>query len=339
MKKYVITSEEFAQVYIDPSFQDLVPTMPYNSTLFDWTPYDLKGKTSTQIINLRRTGNILQRRDASCDLNYKNFMGTALRKMTIDEVYAATRHCPHSFYQGALKDFRKNDPLFEKNIEPFFRSAISTDLLSNGYFGSLNRVQSPTSVYNTTTYKGVLEWLKDYQAAGVLPANQAFTISNVDLRQNPATALAVLDNAYNKQNLLMRNMAPADKAFYVSQNIVDGLENYYRSLGQTTPNLVAQYQNGVKVYAHNNVIILVEPLFEPILAELSGNPNAALCILTLRGNFSYGYDSLYGEGENLDEAFRLWYDDKELSWYYQMFLKAGTQVALPEHVVYGITAF
>lgn len=339
MEPRIYTVEQFISAIIDPAFVDLTPSMPYESSLFDWTPIDLRGRSSTTLLNMRRTGNILQRRDASCDLNYKKLMNSTVRKITAEELYAAVRHCKHAFYQGALKDFRANDPIFDDKITPFFQQAFRMDMVTNGYFGSMNRAYNPDAQFSTTMYDGVLEWLKRYSAAGVIPAGQSFAITNVDLRQNPSTALAVLDNAYDKQNILMRNMPAGDKAYYVSQNIVDGLEKYYKTLGQDTPTLVSQFQNGVKVYSHNGITIIVEPMFEPVLAEISGNANAAFCILTLRGNFHFAYDSLYGEGEDMKTALMVWYEKKDLSWYYQAFMKGGVQIALPEHIVYGITNF
>jgi hypothetical protein len=339
MEKFILSSQEFAQFIIEPAFADLTPDMPYESTLFDWTPVDLKGKASQQLVNMRRTGNILQRRDASCDLNYKTMMGTTLRKITADELYAAVKHCGNSFYQGALKDLRGKDQAFATKILPFFQQAVRQDIVSNGYFGSTNRAHNPASTFSTTMYDGAFEWLKKYVANGVLPSAQTFAITNHDIRQNPATALAVLDNLFDKQNTLMRNMPAGDKRIKCSQNIVDGLEKYYRSLGQDTPTLVTQYQNGVKVYSHNGVAIQVEPVWEPVLAEISSNANAAMAILTLAGNFHYAYDSTYGEGEDMDMAMMVWYEIKDLSWYYQTFMKGGVQIALPEHIVWGVTSF
>lgn len=339
METKTFTVDQFIKAIIVPAFADLTPDMPYESSLFDWTPIDLKGRSSTTLLNLKRTGNILQRRDASCDLNYKKLMGTTQRKITADELYAAVRQCNHAFYQGALKDLRANDPIFARNITPFFQQAFRQDIVTNSYFGSLNRAANPDSEFSTTMFDGALEWLKKYSAAGVIPSSQSFAISDVDLRQNPSTALAVLDSAFEKQNTLMRNMPAGIKAYYVSQNIVDGVAKYYRSVGQSTLEIVGQYQNGVKVYAHNDIVLLVEPMFEPVLAEISGKPNAAFCILTLRGNFNYAYDSLYGEGEDMKTALMVWYEKKELAWYYQAFMKGGVQIGLPEHTVYGITSF
>lgn len=337
MEQFIITSEEFAKFIIVPAFQDLTPSMPYENTLFDWTPVDLKGKASQQLVNMRRTGNILQRRDGSCDLNYKKMMGTTLRKITAEELYGAVKQCNHQFYQGALKDFRAKDPAFGPRILPFFQAAIRQDIVTNSYFGDMNRVANPTGEYSLNSFDGIVVWLDRYLASSVLPAAQTFSINNVDLRQNPATALAILDNAYDRQNVLMRNMPASEKAFYVSQNVVDGLVKYYRALGQDTPTLVTQFQNGVKVYSHNDIPIYVEPSWEPVLGVTRNTANAAMCILTIRGNFHYSYDSAYGEGEDMNTALMVWYEKKELAWYYQTFLKGGTQIALPEHIVWGIT--
>lgn len=336
--EFIITSSEFAKLIIEPAFQDLTPNAPYEGVLFDFTLMDLQGKSSAQIMNIRRTGNILQRRDASCDLNYKKMMRTSLRKITADELYAAVKHCGHEFYTGALKDFRANDPVFGKNILPFFRAAVRQDIVTNSFFGSLDRTPNPNSEFSTTLFDGALVWIKKYLANGVMPSNQAFSLdANTDYRVSPSAAYAAFENCINKQNVLMRNMALTDKAFYCSQNMLDGLHAYHQALGQSTPELVGMTAQGVKIYSHKGIAIFVEPTWEPILAELSGNTKAAWILLTVRGNFTYAYDSKYGEGENMNQALMIWYEKKELSWYYQMFLKAGEQIALPEHIVMGIT--
>ncbi len=130
-------------------------------------------------------------------------------------------------------------------------------------------------------------------------------------------------------------MAPTEKAFYVSQGVLDGYQEYLRLLGDGSAHTFAQYANGVTVSSYNNIPIFPEPVWEPVLAELYGGPNYNAAVLTLRGNFIWATDKEYGEGEDLKRAIMMWYEDKDLTWYSQQFLKAGTQIALPEHVVFA----
>ncbi len=61
--------------------------------------------------------------------------------------------------------------------------------------------------------------------------------------------------------------------------------------------------------------------------------------LPIRGNFVFATDKNYGEddGSGTDKSLIIWYDQEHFTWKYMMFLKAGTQIALPEFVVYAIS--
>lgn len=326
---------------IKPAFSDLIPgTSPYDGTLHEFTLYD-NVTSKRPIIDIRKIKNVLQRRDKSCDIIYSKIAGTSTRQIEVTELQAGVKHCKHEFYQGALVDWRSKDPLFgNRLIDNFFKDAIKTDIASNSYFGDVSRPVNPASEWSLTVYDGIFTWIKKYISVGVIPSGQTFTIPTVDLRADPATAFAIIKNLYDKQPLLMRNMAPSEKAFYVSQPVIDGYKEYLRSLGNGDANTIAMYANGVSITSYNGIALLPEPTWEPILAELGGaNSNAA--ILTLRGNFIFGTDKNYGEEDDFEKpvALHVWREKKELSWYWQMFLKAGTQIALPEFLVVGITNF
>jgi hypothetical protein len=46
-----------------------------------------------------------------------------------------------------------------------------------------------------------------------------------------------------------------------------------------------------------------------------------------------------GEGEDGKTALEVWYEKKDMMWYYRLFLKAGTQLALPEFTVYALSSW
>ncbi|KAA5532650.1 hypothetical protein F0919_17875 [Taibaiella lutea] len=340
LQPFSISSLQFHESIIIPAFQDLVPeTMPFTGTLGEFTLMD-NVISKRDIIEIRRMKNILQRRDASCDLNYKKVAGTTNRRITVDELYAAAKHCKNEFYTGCLKDWRNQDPLFGNKILPWFRQAVMTDVASNAYFGDIERIDSP-SEWSTNKYDGIFKWIAAYYAAGAIPENQGFSIPVRDLRTSPQTAVNVLQNLYDNQHPLMRSLPPAEKYFTVTQSVLDGYRKWLKNTGQADT-IIANYANGVSISTFEGIPILVEPLWEPIMAEVYGGPNRNAAILTVRGNFVYGTDKTYGEmdgetGNGPDStSLMVWYEKKDLSWYFQMFLKAGTQIALPEYVSFAV---
>lgn len=336
-EEYYILRDEFYTAIISPAFQDLVPTTgAFTGILGEFTLMD-DVVTKRNIINIKRTKNILQRRDASCDLNYKKLMGTTNRIISVEELYSAVKHCANGFYQGSLKDWRNGDPLFGNKILPFFQSATITDIASNSYFGDDERPEVAGMEWSTTKFNGIFKWCIRYAQAGVIPASQTFTMPAVDMLNNPATAMAVIKSAYDRQPTLMKNMPAGEKAFYVSSPINEGYQEYLRSLGEESSYIVERYANGVNVQSYNQIRIYVDPIWESILLELYG-PNSNALMLTLRGNMIFATDKNYGEGPELDEAIMVWYEKKDLSWYFQQFMKAGTQLALPEFVVFSLPA-
>lgn len=321
---------------IAPAFQDLTNTDMFQGTLPEFTLMD-NVKSKAPIIDIKRTQNILQRRDTSCDLNYKKLMGATNRIITVDELYAATKQCKNAFYTDALKDWRNGDPLFGNRILPFFKRAVATDVLSNAWFGDISRIKIVNSEWSTTEFDGVFKWIQTYFNAGVIRAEQGFNTPVTDMRANPATAYGIIKSLYDKQNPLMRAYAPTDKAFYVHPAIAEGYKDYLRSLGNGDKDTLIMYANGVSISTYNGIPIIPEPTWEPIMYELYGE-NKTAAILTLRGNMVFATDKEYGEGENLDQALMVWYEKKDLSWYFQQFLKAGTQIALPEFIVFAVPA-
>src|SRR5690348_11368172 len=122
---FSIDALAFHAAIIAPAFVDLVPGTPQNYTgyLNEFTLMD-NVVSSKPIIDIKRAQNIMQRRDASCDIIYKKVFGASTRKISTEEVYGATQFCRNEFYQGALKDWRAKDPLFGNKILPYFQGAM-----------------------------------------------------------------------------------------------------------------------------------------------------------------------------------------------------------------------
>jgi predicted double-glycine peptidase len=333
-----IDSQAFYESLILPQFADLTtPGMPFRGSLGEFTLMD-NVPSSRPIIDIRGTQNILQRRDASCDIIYKRVLGSTVRKITTDEVYAATQQCRNEFYQGCLKDWRNNDPLFGDKILPFFMKAVNSDLASNAYFGDTARIAAVTDAWSTNVYDGIFKWYKFYIASNVIPASQTIAIADgTDYITTPASAYNLIKAMYEKQSLLMRNTQRGKLAYYVSQEIADGYQDYLISIGLQAQGYTL-VTNGINQLSYKGVPIIVEPLWTPIITQIKGSAGYA-AVLTIQNNFVFATDSKYGEGPDGNTALEVWYETKDMMWYYRYFVKAGTQIALPEYSVVAISSW
>ena len=190
---FSIPSLQFHEAIIAPAFADLAPdAMGYRGTLGEFTLMD-NVVSSRPIIDIKRQQNIMQRRDASCDVIYKKLFGASTRKVTTEEIYAAVKFCRNEFYQGCLKEFRAKDPLFGNKILPYFKGAVNIDLTTNSYFGDVARTSAPTAAFSTDIYDGIFKWIKAYTTSGVIPAGQTLAIANgTDYAATPTDAFNLI---------------------------------------------------------------------------------------------------------------------------------------------------
>jgi hypothetical protein len=335
-----IDSLAFHAAVIMPAFADIIPQgFPFRGTLNEFSLMD-NVATKKPIIDIRRAQNIMQRRDASCDIIYKKVFGASVRFISTEEIYSATQFCRNEFYQGALKDWRANDPLFGNKILPYFQQAVNTDIATNAYFGDVSRVGLPTDQFSTNVFDGVFKWMKFYINANVIPASQTIAIANgtdYTAGGGPLAAYQLIQSMYNKQPVLMNAWTDNQKAFYVSKEIARGVEDYYIAAGIAN-GYIDDAQSGIKTLAYKGIPILVEELWTPVITEIKGATGYA-AVLTIRGNFVFATDKDYGEGEDGKTALEVWYEKKDMKFYYRLFLKAGTQIALPEYIVVALSSW
>ena len=339
-QEFVIQPVAMFEAVIHPAFSDLVGgDNVYGGVLSEFTVMD-DVPNRRPIVDIRKKMNILQRRDASCDLNYKKIMGTGVRSIEVADLYGAVKHCKHEFYQGALRDWENEDgDTFGAKIQPYFQDAMRIDLASNAWFGDTERTITSAQTFSICEFDGVFKWLQTYTTNGLIASGQTLAAVVADYRSNGG-----MINAYNLLNAmvaaqptLLRAIPGMMKAIYCDQAILDGYRKYLRSIGTTSMELVDLYNNGVTMLnAIDGIPIIPVPVWEPILADINGDNNHHAAILTMRKNFVFATDKKYGEGANGDEALMVWYERKELSWYYQMFVKGGTQIGEPELVVYAV---
>lgn len=336
---FVITPMELFEGVIHPAFSDMLPPGEgvYDGVLAEFTLMD-DVPNRRPIVDIRKKMKILQRRDASCDLNYKKIMGTGVRSIEVSDLYGAVQNCKHEFYQGDLRDWENEDgDMFGSKILPYFKDAMRTDVAANAWFGDVDRIDTAAYNFSTCEFNGVFKWLQTYTTNGLIAAAQTIAMPVVDMRTNPAQAYGILQAMYNAQPPLMMALPATAKAFYVDLPILDGYKNYLRSLGQSTFETIQLYANGVPTLTFEGIPIIAVPLFAPILSDLNGGVNTHhAAILSMRKNFVFACDKKYGEGPDGNNALMVWYENRKLSWFYQMFLKGGTQIAEPENIVYAV---
>lgn len=332
-KRLSISGQQLFEEIVRPAFGDMVTEQAYRSGLFGEFMVLNDVADSRKIVDITPIKNILKRRDASCKLTYDPVGKANLRRVSVTDVYAATAFCQNEFYQGCLKDWRNGDPSFVTRIFDFFRKAVRTDLMSNTYFGDVSRVATANDAWSHNIYDGIYTQYKKYVADGTIPGAQTFNIPNAAI--TPANSVTYLQNLLDKQDELLELMDDSEKAIYIDKDWSDAYRDYLIGTATYNTNATSFIVNGVTMMAYKGIPIFVNKFAKPILNQIVA-ANAHFGYLTLRGNFVFATDDSYGEGPSGNQALVVWYDYDEMTWKYQLFLKAGTQIALPEHSVLAL---
>lgn len=333
-KRLTVEPRAFFELLVQPHFADLIPDGPYSGTLNEFTVMNDVTSERT-IIDILGARNILKRRDATCNLVFTPVGRGATRKIMVDPIYSATKHCDNEFYAGCLEDFRDDNPNFRDFIMDFFLKAIKVDLDSNTYFGDVTRADDATGIWSWNVFDGIFKRIRQYIQAGTIPAAQTIAIPAGAM--TASAAFGFIQSLYKRQDVLLDSLPASMKAFYVSKAVFEGYREYLQSTGQAFN--IGLWSNGIPQLFYNQIPVLLEPTWHPILQALNSGTEAHAAILTIRGNFVFGTDNSYGELTDQGvKSLMVWYSYDELSWKYAMFMKAGTQVALPQHMVIAQTA-
>ncbi len=328
----IVGSQAFYELLVHPHFADLIPDGPYSGTLGEFTVMD-DVVSKRKIIDILGSRNILKRRDASCNIDFTPVAKGGLRTIEVETIYGATLQCDNEFYQGCFKDFISQHEKFRNYVLTFFEKAIKVDLDSNAYFGDITRPDDPSGLWNWNVFDGIFKKYKRYINSGVIPAARAITISTGTM--TPLQAFNTLNYLFDNQEVLLKSMPPTMKSFYVSDALYYGYHKYLQQIGSAYN--IGLYTNGIPQLSFNGIPMFLEPTWSPVMTALNGGKESHAAILTIRGNFVFATDKTYGEGPALNEALRIWYSDDDMVWKYAMFMKAGTEIALPEYSVIAMT--
>ena len=242
-----------------------------------------------------------------------------------------------------MQDFAyKRMVTYGNKIIPFFLASNRTDIATNAWFGDVNR--AATTTFSTNAFDGIIKWIAFYVNAGTIASAQTFTIPTVDFYDpaNYGTAFAAIEAAYQKQTDLMKALPTLDRVIYCDTATLVGYRGYLRSLGNpvAVDTVAAFWGSKLEQFSsYNGIPIIDVPIWNLALNDIlgTGQYNHQV-ILTVRNNFIFATDKSYGEGPDFNQALNIWYRQFDMTWYYQQFLKGGTQISLPEFIVYGSNA-
>lgn len=300
----------------------------------DWMVMDDVTEGGRPVLDLFGNQNILKRRDATCKLIYSPVGRLGARYIKGEKLYAASEDCTDEFYQGAFIDYEEeNWDIFGENIMPLMEKGVATDLYTNKYFGDVQRFTDPNGTWSWNKFDGIFTWIARYIADGTIPSDQTFSIPDGVL--TPSQANAALDAAYASQSDLLDNMDDDLKAFYVDKKLAEAYHDYMVQSGQT---VIKERMSGKPILYKKGIIVKIKK-WDGVLKSLNGGTQAHAVILTLQGNFIYGANSNYGGGAKHNEAIRVWYSDDDNVWRRQIHLMAGTQIAAPQLMTFGMTEF
>lgn len=338
LKPFTVPAKALHELIVMPQFGDVLDTETGSVTIpsdeeGDWQIMD-NVVHSRPIMDLFGGQNILKRRDATCKLIYSPAARLGARYIYTEKLYAAVEDCQEEYYQGSFQDYQKQDfaAMFAQ-IMPIIEKGVATDIYTNKWFGDVSRLSDPTGIWSWNKFDGIFTQYAKYIADGTVPAAQTFAIPEGAL--TPTQANDALQTAFDKQDGIMKFFDKSLKVFYVDTDLADAYHEYVKASGETP--MVDRMSGRPILYKKG---ILVKPKkWDGVLGALNDGTEAHAVILTLKGNFLFGADSKYGGGPNRDEAIRIYYSIDEDVWKRQMHLKAGTQIAAPQHSVFGMTEF
>lgn len=336
MTRLTIDTGRFFDLMVKPHFADLnpvgdTPGAPGAFTVMDNVP------SKRKILDIIGGGAIIERKEASCDIQYKPVASLKPRTIEVDKLYGATTTCDEEFYAGCMEDFQNDSDVFVKFVIDWFGRLVKKDIQSNAFFGNIERGNDPNNFWSWNKYDGIFKWIARYIADGTIAAAQQSSIASGAL--TPTDCYNVIKWAYQNQTDLMAMLPEDMKAFYVSRQIAFGYREYLRQTsGAFNTGLYTGSTQGLLEY--EGIPIVVEATWNPIMAALNGGVQANACILTIKGNFTWATDKTYGvQDENGDYVgFATWFNFSKQSWEFLTGLKAGTQLAYPELVVFASTA-
>lgn len=334
----VISSQALYDLIVQPMFADIIPSYsgPYNGCLSEFTIMDnVSLAKGTPIIDFFAKGNVMKRRDNTCNVVWSKVATTSTRKVTLTEVYGATQTCQNEFYQGSLKDFRSKAPMFRQMIVDYFQKIFRQDIAVNSYFGDTSRAEDTSDTYAWNEFDGIFTHLANYITLGTIPTAQTMALATGTL--SAATAYGYFQTAFTKQDKILKAQPATDKAFYVNRLLAEGFEDYLISTGATGGGLIDYILNGIPTLTYKRIPIYVESIWDDVLLQMNGGSTQKhALVLTLRNNWIFATNTAYGGGPDENEGLVVWYSYDDDVWKWKMYGAYGTEIIAPQHSVVGV---
>jgi hypothetical protein len=163
-------------------------------------------------------------------------------------------------------------------------------------------------------------------------AINATTIADDD--DGPAAAIAVLEDLYKKQSAQLKNVARANKAFYVDEQLYDQVEQAYINYGKGTTVLESgkvQLFSGVDEIRYRGILVKKLPqYFQWASQDLSGQ-SPHLAFLTVPTNIIVAMDA-----ESDLAEITLWYDIKDRYNYTRVLYRLGVGFGFDSLIVFAV---
>lgn len=340
MRHLTMTPALFHQLIIHPNYNDAAPSdiaTAYMGGIADWSVMDnVPLGVGQNLIDLRQSRNILQNRDQSCEVIWSKLGTSSNRKMYLNETYAAVKQCSREFYSGALKDYKEQNDMFKTMIVEWFRKAMAIDIATNAVFGDTTRPEDATGKWSWNKFDGILTKVGEYIVSGDLPAANVIAA----LPDGAMTAQQAYDNLKAMVSAMTDEMTMElvdNLGIYIDFEWGRMYGEYLKAVGDSTADKIGMIVNGVPIVRFDGIPLFVEKLWNPVLKTLNGGTMAHMGFLTYRGNFIFGTNSTYGESIENNVAFDVWYDRGEKVFKIEAYFAGGTEIALPEQVIFGIT--
>ena len=322
---------------LQPTFADVAPAFngSYEGLLGEFSVMpNVSLGMGQALIDLTQNVGILQRKDRSCNTNWKTIGTTGNRRIYVSELYGAVKNCEEEFYDGCWKDYRDGNAQFKEFITSFFSKAISTDLVTNAWFGNVERPDDTSAIgWSWNKFDGICAKIAKYITAGTIAAAQYFTITTTGAggAMTPTDAYNNLKRLFESRPDLLEAMPEMNLGIYIDSKWAYQYGEYLKGIGSSTEHAIDYIQNGVPVLKFNGVPIFVEKLWSPVLYALAGGATAHMGLITIRRNMVFGTNKNYGGGPDLasKQALRVWYDQDHDTWKYKMHLVGGTELIAP----------
>lgn len=340
MKRLTMNPLLFHQLIIHPNYNDAAPSdiqTAYMGGISDWTVMDnVPLGIGQNLIDLKQGRNILQNRDQSCETIWSKLGTSTNRKMYLNETYAAVKQCSREFYSGAMKDFREQNDMFKTMIVEWFKKAMAIDIATNAVFGDTTRAEDATGKWSWNKFDGILAKTTEYIVSGDTPAANVIAA----LPDGAMTAQQAHDNLKALVDAMTDEMKMEivdNLGIYIDYEWAKMFGEYLKAVGDSTADKVGMIVNGMPIVRFDGIPVFVEKLWSPVLKTLNGGTMAHMGYLTYRGNFVFGTNKNYGSSVEENVSFEVWYDKSEKVFKIEAYFAGGTEILLPEQLIFGIT--